>query len=49
MRARFGEGFRCSQCDKEFEPYDIVMAKPSRSRSRMKWYHLRCYESLLIE
>jgi hypothetical protein len=49
MKARFGEGFRCSQCDREFQMYDVVMSKPSRSGSKTKWYHLSCYEALLLD
>ncbi len=49
MRARFGDDFRCSQCDREFQLYDVVMSKPSRRGSRVKWYHLSCYESLLLD
>jgi len=49
MKGRFGEDFRCSQCDREFRMYDIVMSKPSRSGSKMKWYHLSCYEALLLD
>ena len=49
MKARFGDEFRCSQCDREFQMYDVVMSKPSRRGSRVKWYHLSCYESLLLD
>lgn len=49
MRARFGEEFRCSQCDREFKLYDMVMSKPSRRGSKVKWYHVACYEALLID
>ncbi len=49
MKARFGEAFRCSQCNREFQLYDIIMSKPSRSRSKVKWYHLSCYEALLLD
>jgi hypothetical protein len=49
MKARFGEDFRCSQCDREFQMYDVVMSKPSRSGSKTKWYHLSCYEALLLD
>ena len=49
MKARFGGNFRCSQCDREFQLYDVVMSKPSRRGSRVKWYHLSCYESLLLD
>jgi hypothetical protein len=48
MKARFGEEFRCSQCEREFQLYDVVMSKPSRRGSKMKWYHLSCYEALLL-
>ncbi len=48
MRARFGDEFRCSQCGKEFKTYDIVISKPSRRGSKVKWYHLSCYEALLL-
>ena len=48
MRARFGEEFRCSQCGREFRIYDVVISKPSRRRSKVKWYHLSCYEALLL-
>ena len=48
MRARFGKEFRCSQCDREFQMYDVVMSKPSRRGSKVKWYHLSCYEALLL-
>jgi len=49
MKARFGDNFRCSQCQREFQPYDMVMSKPSRRGSRVKWYPLSCYEALLID
>ena len=49
MKARFGADFRCSQCDREFQLYDVVMSKPSRRGSRVKWYHLACYEALLLD
>ena len=49
MKARFGDDFRCSQCDRAFQLYDVVMSKPSRRGSRVKWYHLACYESLLLD
>jgi len=49
MNARFGDDFRCSQCQREFQLYDVVMSKPSRRGSRMKWYHLSCYEALLLD
>ncbi len=49
MKARFGDDFRCSQCDREFQLYDVVMSKPSQRGSRVKWYHLACYESLLLD
>ena len=49
MRARYGDTFRCSQCQREFQPYDIVMSKPSRRGSKAKWYHLPYYEALLID
>ena len=49
MRARYGEEFRCSQCQREFQLYDMVMSKASRRGSKAKWYHLSCYEALLID
>ncbi len=49
MRARFGEDFRCSQYDRAFQLYDVVMSKSSRKCSRVKWYHLSCYEALLLD
>ena len=49
MRARYGAKFRCSQCQREFQLYDMVMSKPSRRGSKAKWYHLSCYEALLID
>lgn len=49
MKARFGDGFRCSQCGRPFKMYDIVMSKPSRRGSKVKWYHLSCYEALLLD
>ncbi len=49
MKARFGDDFRRSPCDREFQLYDVVMSKPSRRGSRVKWYHLVCYESLLLD
>ena len=49
MKARFGADFRCSQCNREFQLYDVVMSKPSRRGSRVKWYHLACYEALLLD
>ncbi len=49
MKARFGHDFRCSQCDRAFQLYDVVMSKPSRRGSRVKWYHLACYEALLLD
>jgi len=49
MVARFGEEFRCSQCGREFNLYDMVMSKPSRKGSKVKWYHLSCYEALLLD
>ena len=44
MRARYGDKFICSQCQREFQLYDMVMSKPSRRGSKAKWYHLPCYE-----
>jgi hypothetical protein len=52
MRARYGDDFRCSQCQRVFQLYDMVMSKPSRRGSKAKWYHLyhlSCYEALLID
>ena len=49
MKARFGDDFTCSQCDREFQLYDALMSKPSRSGSKVKWYHLSCYEALLMD
>ncbi len=49
MRARYGDEFRCSQCQWEFQPYDMVMSKPSRMGSKAKGYHLSCCEDLLID
>jgi hypothetical protein len=49
MRARYGEEFRCSQCQREFQLYVMVMFKASRRGSKAKWYYPSCYEALLID
>jgi hypothetical protein len=49
MRARYGDEFRCSQCQREFQPSDMVMSKPSSRGSKAKWYHRPCYEGILID
>ena len=48
MKARYGDEFACSWCGREFQLYDLVVSKPSRSKSRVKWYHSKCLDSLYL-
>jgi len=48
MRTRYSEEIRCSQCQREFQLYDMVMSKPSRRGGKAKGYHLACCEALII-
>ncbi len=48
MRSRYGDEYRCSRCDRIFQFNDTVRSQPSKKRSHVRWYHLECYEELLI-
>ena len=48
MLKRYGDDYRCYNCDRIFQLGDEVISKPTRKGGHVRWYHLECWEKLLL-